>query len=164
MLLVADRFHEAGFAAAIAAGARRVELPELGGAGSAGADYALLIDGILGIGASRDPSLRGTAREVVTTLLEEGGERMPRTIAVDIPSGLHPDTGAADEAVLPASVTVTFGAVKAGLVTGRGPQLTGELVLVDLGLGPSLSAVVPQGEASVSRVVLAPGRRRPPGR
>ena len=41
---------------------------------------------------------------------------MPRVVAVDIPSGLHPDTGAADDAVLPASVTVTFGAVKAGLV------------------------------------------------
>ena len=45
-------------------------------------------------------------------------------IAVDLPSGLHPDTGlTADDVVLPAAVTVTFGAVKAGLVRGRGPSL-----------------------------------------
>ena len=150
VLLVADRFHEEAFAAAIGAGVRRVELPELH---DAGAGYALVIDGILGIGASRDSSLRGTAREIVTALLAEG--RMPRTYAVDIPSGLHPDTGTADDAVLPASVTVTFGAVKAGLVTGRGPELAGDLILVDIGLGPSLSSVVPQDEASVSRVVPA---------
>ena len=51
------------------------------------------------------------------------------------------------------SVTVTFGAVKAGLVTGRGPELAGELVLADIGLGPELDGFVPVGEASVSRVV-----------
>jgi len=81
---------------------------------------------------------------------------MPRVIAVDIPSGLHPDTGAADDAVLAASVTVTFGAVKAGLVTGRGPELAGDIVLVDIGLGPALESVEPAGEASVSRIVTAP--------
>ena len=81
---------------------------------------------------------------------------MPRVIAVDIPSGLHPDTGVADDAVLAASVTVTFGAVKAGLVTGRGPELAGDIVLVDIGLGPALESVEPAGEASVLRIVTAP--------
>jgi NAD(P)H-hydrate epimerase len=80
---------------------------------------------------------------------------MPRVVAVDLPRGLHPDTGAADDAVLPASVTVTFGAVKAGLVTGRGPDLAGAIVLVDIGLSDALASVEPVGEASVSRVVTA---------
>ncbi|WP_426325024.1 NAD(P)H-hydrate epimerase [Microbacterium sp. E-13] len=153
-LLVGDRFHEPAFAAATGAGVRRVELPELTGADG---DYTLVIDGILGIGVSRDPALRGTAREAVTALLDSAqrSKRMPRTYAVDIPSGLHPDTGTADDVVLPASVTVTFGAVKAGLVTGRGPELAGDIVLVDIGLGPSLTPVEPAGEASVSRIVEA---------
>ncbi|MFE5410713.1 NAD(P)H-hydrate epimerase [Microbacterium sp. NPDC056569] len=153
-LLVSERFHEAALAAAVGAGVRRVDLPEIG---DAARHYALVIDGILGIGASRDPALRGTAREAVTLLLENGhtDERMLRTIAVDIPSGLHPDTGAADEAVLAASVTVTFGAVKAGLVTGRGPELAGDVVLVDIGLSQALESVEPVGAASVSRVVTA---------
>lgn len=156
VLLVADRFHQSALSAALGAGVRRVERPE---AADATAHYALVLDGILGIGASRDATLRGTAREVVAELLSRRtrGEAWapPRTLAVDVPSGLHPDTGEADDTVLPADVTVTFGAVKAGLVTGRGPELAGEIVLVDLGLGPQLAEQEPAGEASV-RVVTAP--------
>ena len=153
VVLVGDRFHQAAFTAAIGSGARRIELDEAEHAGDA---YAVLVDGVVGIGASRDSRLRGAARSAVTTLLGWGElERMPRVVAVDIPSGLHPDTGAADDAVLPASVTVTFGAVKAGLVTGRGPDLAGDIVLVDIGLSDALASVEPVGEASVSRVVTA---------
>jgi len=169
-LLVAGRFHVPALAKAIGAGVRRVDLSEVD---DAGAHYGIVIDGIIGIGASQDSALRGTAREAVTTLLaiasEDGGSSglvsappgrrgwsPPRVIAVDIPSGLHPDTGAADDAVLPASVTVTFGAVKAGLVTGRGPDLAGDIVLVDIGLGAALESVEPVGEASVSRIVVTP--------
>lgn len=154
-LLVADRFHEAALAAAVGAGVRRVDLTEIA---DVGRHYAVVVDGILGIGASRDPALRGTAREAVTALLSlpRSGGRMPRVVAVDIPSGLHPDTGAADDAVLPASVTVTFGAVKAGLVRDRGPEYAGDIVLVDIGIGAALASAEPAGEASVSRVVVAP--------
>ncbi|MDQ7878084.1 NAD(P)H-hydrate epimerase [Microbacterium sp. QXD-8] len=155
-LLVADRFHEGALVTAVGAGVRRVDLAEVGDTAHR---YGLIIDGILGIGASRDPALRGTAREAVPALLSaisSDGSR-PRIVAVDIPSGLHPDTGVADDAVLPASVTVTFGAVKQGLVAGRGPELTGELVLVDIGLGAALESVEPAGEATVSRVVAAQG-------
>ncbi|HEY9309140.1 MAG TPA: NAD(P)H-hydrate epimerase [Microbacterium sp.] len=153
-LLVADRFHEAALAAAVGAGVRRVDLAEVGDTAHR---YGLIVDGILGIGASRDPALRGTARQAVTALVStiSGDGSRPRVVAVDIPSGLQPDTGVADAAVLPASVTVTFGAVKAGLVAGRGPEVTGEIVLVDIGLGAALEAVEPAGEASVSRVVAA---------
>ena len=148
--LMSDRRHEAGLSAALAAGARLIDA-------DAAVDrisrYALVVDGILGIGASPDPALRGAAREVVSRLLAAGGDRMPRTIAVDLPSGLHPDTGAADDVVLPAAMTVTFGAVKAGLATGRGLELAGDIVLVDLGLGPGLADEEPTGAASVT---LAP--------
>ncbi len=156
VLPVGERFHEPALAAAVGSGARSIDLPEMR---DSARDYAVVLDGILGIGASRDPALRGTARTAVTTLLADAraGGRMPRVIAVDLPSGLHPDTGAADDAVLAASVTVTFGAVKAGLVTGRGSEVTGDLVLVDIGLGPALAEVAPAGEASVSRIIDATG-------
>ncbi|GAA5204583.1 NAD(P)H-hydrate epimerase [Microbacterium jejuense] len=152
VLLVGSRVHEPAFAAAAAAGARRVDLPEVGDA-----RYALVLDGILGIGASRDPALHGFAREAVTTLqgLAHTRRGAPRVIAVDLPSGLQPDIGTADAAVLAASVTVTFGAVKAGLASGRGTQLAGEVVLVDIGL--SLDGVEPVGAADVSRIVDARG-------
>jgi len=154
MLLVGSRVHEHAFAAAVAAGVRRVDLPEV-----RDARYALVLDAVLGIGATRDPALHGFAREAVATLQSFAQTRrgMPRVIAVDLPSGLHPDTGAADEAVLAASLTVTFGAVKAGLATGRGPELAGEIVLVDIGLGAGLADAEPSGETEISRIVQARG-------
>ncbi|NLP85920.1 NAD(P)H-hydrate epimerase [Microbacterium sp. CFH 90308] len=149
VLTVGVRVHEAGLASALGAGARRVEIPAVR---EAAGDYDLILDGILGIGAT-DLDLRGSAREAVEALLPAVRAGRSRVIAVDLPSGLHPDTGDSGSHVLPASVTVTFGAVKAGLVTGRGPELAGELVLADIGLGPELDGFVPVGEASVSRVV-----------
>lgn len=154
VLTVGVRVHEAGLAAALGAGARRVELPAVR---EAATDYDLILDGILGIGAV-DPALRGNARGAVEALLPAVRAGRSQVIAVDLPSGLQPDTGAAGDAVLPASVTVTFGAVKAGLTRGRGPELAGELVLADIGLGSELEGFRPVGEATVSRIVRAPTR------
>lgn len=139
ILRTADRVHEEALAAAKKAGAR-----EIGGGGLEPGAYDLVIDGILGIGARG--ALRGPARDVVLALLLTS----PHVIAADLPSGLDPDTGDADEAVLPATTTVTFGAVKAGLTTGAGARLSGRIVLVDLGLDLDPADAV--GLASVAEV------------
>jgi hydroxyethylthiazole kinase-like uncharacterized protein yjeF len=55
-------------------------------------------------------------------------------LAVDIPSGLGGDTGAGPSAVR-ANATVTFAAYKPGLLLGEGPDHTGPVELVDIGLG-----------------------------
>ncbi|WP_318247078.1 NAD(P)H-hydrate epimerase [Microbacterium gallinarum] len=153
VLAVGSRVHQDGLAAALGAGARQVSVDA---AAAAASGYTVVVDGILGIGTSPDPALRGAARDAVARLLDTMGDGMPRrTVAVDLPSGLQPDTGVADDVVLPAAMTMTFGAVKAGLVIGRGPDLCGELVLVDLGLGPGLADEEPAGEASVTRILEA---------
>lgn len=123
VLRTSDRVHDEALKAATGAGASLIQLHDLDPTA-----YDIVIDGILGIGARG--ALRGAAREAVSALLPH----RPRVIAVDLPSGLDPDTGDADDVVLRAETTVTFGAVKAGLVRGRGPQLSGRIVLVDLGL------------------------------
>lgn len=119
---VGSRIHDAALATATAAGAVLVD-------GPTGAD--LVLDGILGIGAQ--PPLRGQARDAVLQLLAL--DPRPRVVAVDLPSGVHPDDGSADDAVLPADLTVTFGAMKRGLLLEPGRTLAGRVVLVDLGLG-----------------------------
>lgn len=149
LLLTSDRAHSEGLGAARRAGARCVGLDEVR---SGAADFAVIVDGILGTGTSASPALRGIARAVVEAILlalRADAPTRPRVVAVDIPSGLHPDDGSADDAVLPADVTVTFGALKPGLVRGRGPDLAGEIRLVDLGLGPALARVRPALETSV---------------
>ncbi|WP_169582753.1 MULTISPECIES: NAD(P)H-hydrate epimerase [Microbacterium] len=153
VLTVGSRVHEGAWEAAERAGARRVSIED---AVAEASGRVLVLDGILGIGVTADPALRGPARDAVLRLRP----LLRHVIAVDLPSGLHPDSGGAGDAVLAASTTVTFGAVKAGLVTGRGPELAGEIVLVDIGLGPALAAQAPVGEASVSRIITAPGGPR----
>jgi NAD(P)H-hydrate epimerase len=55
-------------------------------------------------------------------------------LAVDVPSGLDALTGTADGRVLPAVHTITFAALKPGLLFGDGPDLAGEIEVVDIGL------------------------------
>uniref|UniRef100_UPI00293E9D96 NAD(P)H-hydrate epimerase n=1 Tax=Clavibacter sp. MX14-G9D TaxID=3064656 RepID=UPI00293E9D96 len=97
---------------------------------------SLVVDGILGIGTTASPALRGEARRVVGALLSVvRAADGPRVIACDIPSGTGADDGAVpDPTVLPADVTVTFGAGKAGLLREPARGLAGRVVLVDVGL------------------------------
>lgn len=153
VVLVRDRVHRAALDAAVAAGAVVRQASEVCAAIE---DYTVVLDGILGIGRLADRRLRGSARAIVECLMAR--ERRPRIVAVDVPSGLDPDDGSADAAVLPADITVTFGALKAGLVRGRGPELAGRVHLVDLGLDPYLRLAHPAITAPVELVrVGSPG-------
>jgi NAD(P)H-hydrate epimerase len=133
ILATGDRMHEAALTAALAAGAHVVDHP---------VESDVVVDGILGTGTSSDPALRGRAREIVDALLGTARrENAPLVVAVDLPSGIHPDTGEVNGPVLPADVTVTFGAIKAGLLLEPAKSLAGRIELIDLGL--DLSEVEP---------------------
>jgi NAD(P)H-hydrate epimerase len=58
-------------------------------------------------------------------------------LAVDIPSGLNSLTGIGGPGVLRADLTVTFQALKPGLLFADGPMLVGELTVPDIGLDVS---------------------------
>lgn len=114
-----DHAHEAGYAAAVEAGVRFLmnSPAEPDDTADEAKGAALVVDAVFGIGASRNPTLRGAPKAIVEAVLpvvqSAGG---PTVVAVDVPSGIDPDEGSVPEgAVLPAEVTVTFGAVKAGL-------------------------------------------------
>jgi NAD(P)H-hydrate epimerase len=63
-------------------------------------------------------------------------------LAVDIPSGVDGVTGEAAGRVLRADRTVTFAAVKPGLLLGDGRALAGEVVVADIGLAASGDAAL----------------------
>jgi hydroxyethylthiazole kinase-like uncharacterized protein yjeF len=125
LLLAPDRAHPGGLAALERAGGR-VAVAEAHGL--AGAD--LVVDGILGIGG------HGGLRPDAAALAASAAGI--RTIAVDIPSGVDADTGAVGGDAVRADVTVTFGALKAGVLVGAGVQQAGELRFVDIGLDAHL--------------------------
>ena len=55
-------------------------------------------------------------------------------LAVDIPSGLDALTGTVSGGVLVADRTVTFAALKSGMVLNDGPSVCGEIDIVDVGI------------------------------
>src|SRR5215471_9121975 len=94
----------------------------------------LIIDGMLGIGG------KGGLREPYATLAQLAATSAATTVAVDLPSGIDADTGVVDGPAVRADVTVTFGAVKLGLLIDPGAAHAGVTELVDIGLGPYLPA------------------------
>lgn len=126
VLLRPDRAHAEGLAALRRAGGRTVSVED-GPKVVAGAD--LVIDGIVGLSASGP--LRPAAAELVA-------EVSAPVLAVDLPSGVDPDTGAVDGPAVRADETVTFGCLKPVHVLGPGAVRCGSVHLVDIGLGAEL--------------------------
>ncbi|MFO0701470.1 MAG: NAD(P)H-hydrate dehydratase [Nitrospira sp.] len=91
----------------------------------------LLVDGLLGTGLSS--AVGGRYAEVIESMNEVGRP----IVAVDVPSGLHADTGTAFGQAVRATLTVTFGLPKVGLYQNQGIDLSGDINLVDIGIPPS---------------------------
>ncbi len=92
-----------------------------------------VVDAVFGTGLDRE--LTPHLREVVEAMNRCCGAR----IAVDVPSGLHADTGEALGAVFEADLTVTFAFPKIGLVTHPGFAHAGRVETVDIGIPASLA-------------------------
>jgi len=87
-----------------------------------------IVDALFGTGLSRE--LSGRFRAAVESMNGSGR----RVFALDLPSGMHADTGSALGIAVRAQVTITFGHPKPGLLTTSGADLCGELVVADLGV------------------------------
>jgi NAD(P)H-hydrate repair Nnr-like enzyme with NAD(P)H-hydrate epimerase domain len=74
-------------------------------------------------------------------------------LAVDIPSGVDGDTGEACGEPLRADVTVTFVALKPGLLQGDGPLLAGRVEVVDIGLDTGRARLWVVEDADVARLL-----------
>ena len=91
-------------------------------------EYELVVDGLFGIGLTRP--IEGIYAEWIERMNASGSP----ILALDLPSGLNAATGQATGPVVRASRTVTFIALKPGLLTGDGPDHCGSLVVCDLDL------------------------------
>jgi len=87
-----------------------------------------VIDAIFGTGLSRRPE--GAFAAWIETI----NASQKQVIAVDVPSGLDADSGAAYAPVVQAHTTVTLGLPKPGLLNGDGPRVAGEVWVVDIGV------------------------------
>jgi hydroxyethylthiazole kinase-like uncharacterized protein yjeF len=113
------------------------------------ADTAVLLDGLLGTGIKlplRPPmdTVLAAVKEIIAGLAAP-----PAVVAVDCPSGVDCDSGAAAAVCLPADLTVCMAAVKHGLLKFPAFSLVGELQVVEIGLPSDLPAV-----QAIKRVVV----------
>jgi len=91
-------------------------------------EYALAVDGLFGIGLSRP-----VTGETAALIDRFNALSCPRW-ALDCPSGLDSETGSVRGTAVRADLTLTFIALKPGLLTLDGPDHCGELLLADLGI------------------------------
>ncbi len=164
VVALSDTPHPGGLRAVLAAGGHVIPVggqdgqaaqSQLHQAQESVAAADVVLDGIVGIGGS------GPLRSPADQLARAAAGRI---IAVDLPSGINPDTGeVADEnACVDAELTVTFGVLKPGLVVPPGSWRAGLVHLVDIGLAAELDAVEPvtvlMDAAGAAPHVPVPGR------
>ncbi|HEX4985185.1 MAG TPA: NAD(P)H-hydrate dehydratase [Burkholderiales bacterium] len=98
----------------------------------------LIIDGLFGIGLERP--LQGQAADIVSWV----NGRDAGVLSIDVPSGLHADSGRVLGCAVRARRTLTFIGLKAGLFTLDGPDYAGEVIFDPLGVDIP-DAVQPHG-------------------
>jgi NAD(P)H-hydrate epimerase len=91
-------------------------------------DSDIIVDGILGTGIS------GTIREPYASAIQFINESTTFKLAVDVPSGLDPDSGNTSNIFVKADVTVTFHKMKIGMPKRK--DLCGKIFVEKIGIPP----------------------------
>ncbi|HUT42154.1 MAG TPA: NAD(P)H-hydrate dehydratase [Gammaproteobacteria bacterium] len=105
------------------------------------ADADLIVDALLGTGFA------GRLDAHWIRVIDAVNAAAVPVMAMDIPSGLHADTGHVADTAVRAQLTVTFIGHKPGLYTGAGPAQCGAIVCTDLDIpGGVLQHVAPAAE------------------
>ncbi len=158
--VAAIRLHEPG---GLKGDARRAHDDFLAAGGTVGAWHAnclreadVVVDAIFGVGLSRP--VAGVAVEAIATI-----NACAHVLALDIPSGLHADTGEILGDAVRAERTLTFLGLKLGFYLGEGPNCVGVAMFDSLDLeSAALAFVAPAAvridEPDIAR--LLPRRRR----
>jgi len=97
------------------------ELPDL-------SDFDLLVDAILGY------NIKGEVKGSIKSEIEAINSSRVKTISLDLPSGINPDTGEPNGISVKASATLTLAAPKVGLLIPASKKYVGELYLADIGI------------------------------
>lgn len=93
-----------------------------------GAD--IILDGIFGTG------IRGQVHEPHASAIDLMNKSKAYVLAIDIPSGLDPNTGAAGDRVVRADATITFHRMKKGLAKKSARKYTGPVTVERIGIPP----------------------------
>ncbi len=115
-----------------------------------------VVDAIFGTGLSRD--VGGIYRDVIEALNASGKP----VLSLDIPSGVHGDTGQVMGVAVRADYTVTFGLPKLGNLLYPGFDLGGKLYVSHISFPPGMYAEDDALNVAINRPLTLP-RRQPDG-
>lgn len=90
--------------------------------------YDLLVDALLGYNS------RGNPREPMATLIRRANDSRVPILAVDLPSGLDPTSGTANDPCIAAKATITLALPKTGFLNPSSRKLVGDLYLGDVSI------------------------------
>jgi NAD(P)H-hydrate epimerase len=108
-------------------------------------DCDLFVDGLFGFGLERNLS------EEITSAVNEINSWSKFVISIDLPSGLHTDTGQVMGTAIRATVTLCLGLWKLGLLQDHALEYIGKAELIDFDIpGADVQAVI--GELSIKRI------------
>lgn len=89
----------------------------------------VVIDAVLGTGSNQSELL-----PIISTAIEWMNSSFASVYAIDIPTGLNPDTGLLNTVCTEADLTFSLGAIKQGLLLHDGPLVSGRVITVDIGI------------------------------
>ncbi|TAJ93488.1 MAG: NAD(P)H-hydrate dehydratase [Gammaproteobacteria bacterium] len=120
-------------------------------------DADVLVDAMLGTGLDR--ALEGNYLQAVKAINAAGRP----VLAIDIPTGLHADSGRVMGDAVQATLTVTFIGLKQGMFTGCAADYCGRIVFADLDAPEEIYSAVPPAARRIdyaSQASLLSPRRR----
>ena len=102
-----------------------------------------IVDALFGSGVNRP--IEGALKEMLDRLAEARADRAIRAhlVAVDVPSGVDPDSGLADPAAVRVDTTVALGFTKVGLFAMPARAIAGAIAEVEIGLPEGAGADLP---------------------
>lgn len=113
----------------------------------------VIVDALLGTGLDREVS--GRYAEVIAFI---NGSGCP-VLSLDVPSGLHADSGCVLGCAVKAEMTVTFIALKCGLFTGEAADYCGDVACSSLNVPDSVLANLAPAAYLLSKTPLPPRPR-----
>jgi len=115
-------------------------------------DADVAVDALLGIGAV------GPLRPPVLQAVKAMNKLECFKVAVDLPTGINPDTGEILGEAVRADLTVTFHRPKTGLIKAR--EYVGELVVADVGLPKEAEEYAGPGDVTLTRKPRPPSSHK----
>lgn len=127
------------------------------------AECDVIVDALLGTGVTRP--IEGALKDLLSVVKSQSLNRSipqpPYVVALDLPSGLNPDTGVLDPATLNADLTVTFAFPKLGQYFFPGADAVGELIVASIGIPSEWASEIEIEVADVKEIAARlPARPR----